>query len=116
WAQHAFVNPDAPEDNTINCINTPYNKTCWNDGYHYIHHERPALHYTDIPGEFQKRIGELSERKILTFEGIHYLHIFIWLMTKRYDKLAARLVNINNMFKSEEEAIAILKQRTQKFN
>jgi hypothetical protein len=116
WAQHAFVNPDAPEENTINCINTPYNKTCWNDGYHYIHHERPALHYTDIPGEFQKRIGELSERKILTFEGIHYLHIFIWLMTKRYDKLAARLVNINNMFKSEEEAIAILKQRTQKFN
>jgi len=116
WAQHAFVNPDAPEENTINCINTPYNKTCWNDGYHYIHHERPALHYTDIPGEFQKRIGELSERKILTFEGIHYLHIFIWLMTKRYDKLAARLVNINNMFKSEEGAIAILKQRTQKFN
>jgi fatty acid desaturase len=116
WAQHAFVNPDLPEDNTINCINTPYNKTCWNDGYHFIHHERPALHYTDIPGEFQKRIGEMAQRKILTFEGIHYLHIFIWLMTKRYDKLAARLVNINNMFKSEEEAIAILKQRTKKFN
>jgi hypothetical protein len=58
----------------------------------------------------------MAQRKILTFEGIHYLHIFLWLMTKRYDKLAARLVNINNMFKSEEEAIAILKQRTQKFN
>jgi hypothetical protein len=37
-------------------------------------------------------------------------------MTKRYDKLAARLVNIDNMFQSEEEAIAILKQRTKKFN
>jgi hypothetical protein len=116
WAQHAFVNPDLPEDNTINCINTPYNKTCWNDGYHFIHHERPALHYTDIPGEFQKRIGEMAQRKILTFEGIHYLHIFLWLMTKRYDKLAARLVNIDNMFQSEEEAIAILRQRTKKFN
>jgi hypothetical protein len=115
WAQHAFVDPNNPEENTINCINTPYNKTCWNDGYHYIHHERPALHYTDIPGEFLKRKSELAQRKILTFEGIHYLHIFLWLMTKRYDKLAARLVNIDNMFNSEEEAIALLKQRTKKF-
>ena len=116
WAQHAFVDPNNPEENTINCINTPYNKTCWNDGYHYIHHERPALHYTDIPGEFLKRKSELAQRKILTFEGIHYLHIFLWLMTKRYDKLAARLVNIDNMFISEKEAIALLKQRTKKFS
>jgi fatty acid desaturase len=114
WAQHAFVNPDNPEENTINCINTPYNKTCWNDGYHFIHHERPALHYTDIPGEFLKRKSEMARRKILTFEGIHYLHIFLWLMTKRYDKLAARLVNIDNMFSSEEEAVTLLRQRTRK--
>jgi phosphoribosyl-dephospho-CoA transferase len=37
-------------------------------------------------------------------------------MTKRYDKLAARLVNIDNMFSSEQEAIAILQQRTKKFS
>ncbi len=114
WTQHAFVNPENLEDNTINCINTPYNKTCWNDGYHAIHHIRPALHYTDIPLEFQKNKSQLAQQKIFTFEGIHYLHIFLWLMTKRYDKLAAHLVNIDNMFSSEEEAIALLKERTQK--
>jgi hypothetical protein len=35
-------------------------------------------------------------------------------MTKRYDKLAARLVNIDNMFSSEEEAVTLLRQRTRK--
>ena len=115
WAQHAFVNPTDMEDNTINCINTKYNKTCWNDGYHAVHHIRPALHYTDIPGEFIRNKDKFAEQKILTFDGIHYLHIFTWLMTKRYDKLAHNLVNINNMFSSEEEAIALMKERTRKF-
>jgi hypothetical protein len=58
----------------------------------------------------------MASRKILTFEGIHYLHIFLWLMTKRYDKLASRLVNIDNMFSSEEEAILLLQQRTRRIS
>ncbi len=115
WAQHAFVNLDDLEDNTINCINTKYNQMCWNDGYHAIHHVRPAMHYTDIPGEFLKTKDQLAEKKVLVFDGIHYLHIFLWLMTKRYDKLADNLVNINNMFNSNEEAIDLMKQRTRKY-
>lgn len=115
WAQHAFVNLEDMEDNTINCINTKYNHACWNDGYHYIHHVRPAMHYTDIPGEFLKTKDKMAEQKVLVFDGIHYLHIFLWLMTKRYDKLASNLVNLNNMFSSEEEAIELMKQRTQKY-
>jgi Fatty acid desaturase len=115
WAQHAFVHTEDPEENTINCINTKYNHTCWNDGYHAVHHLRPALHYTDIPGEFLKQKDEFAKTKVLVFDGIHYLHIFLWLMTKRYDKLAANLVNVNNMFASEEEAIALMKERTKKY-
>jgi fatty acid desaturase len=115
WAQHAFVNLDDMEDNTINCINTKYNQMCWNDGYHAIHHVRPAMHYTEIPGEFLKQKDKLAEQKVLIFDGIHYLHIFIWLMTKRYDKLADNLVNVNNMFSSKEEAIAVMKERTKKY-
>jgi hypothetical protein len=114
WAQHAFVDPNNPDENTINCINTKYNQTCWNDGYHAVHHIRPALHYTEIPVEFLKNKDVFAERKILVFDGIHYLHIFLWLMTKRYDKLADNLVNINNMFSSKEEAIALMKERTRK--
>lgn len=116
WAQHAFVNLNDLEDNTINCINTKYNNKCWNDGYHAVHHVRPAMHYTDLPNEFVKNKDWYAEKKILVFDGIHYLHIFFWLMSKRYDKLAAHMVNINNTFKDDAEAIAVMKARTKKWS
>jgi fatty acid desaturase len=118
WAQHSFIDKSDPENNftsAINCINTKYNHTCWNDGYHTVHHLRPALHYTEIPGEFLKLKDQFSEKKSLIFSDIHYLHIFIYLMTKRYDKLASHLVNINgNTFSNEAEAIVLMKERTKK--
>ena len=54
-----------------------------------------------------------AEKRTIVFDGVHYLHIFVWLMTKRYDKLAANMVNINNTFASDEDAIALLKERVQ---
>ncbi|MDP4264385.1 MAG: fatty acid desaturase [Bacteroidota bacterium] len=118
WAQHSFIDKEDPENNftsAINCINTAYNKTCWNDGYHTVHHLRPAMHYTDIPAEFLKLKDQFAEKKSLVFDGIHYLHIFMYLMTKRYDKLARHLVNINGTtFSSEAEAIALMKERAKK--
>jgi fatty acid desaturase len=86
WAQHSFIDKNDPENNftsAINCINTVYNRTCWNDGYHTVHHLRPAMHYTDLPGEFLKLKDQFAEKKSLVFDGVHYLHIFIFLMTKR---------------------------------
>jgi fatty acid desaturase len=118
WAQHSFIDPAEPDNlykSSINCINTVYNKKCWNDGYHIVHHLRPGMHYTEMPAEFFKRKDEFANNKALVFDGIHYLHIFTWLLTKRYDKLAENLVNINgNMFKSKEEAMMLLKERTKK--
>jgi hypothetical protein len=72
------------------------------------------MHYTEIPGEFIKLKDQFAEKKSLIFDGIHYLHIFIYLMTRRYDKLADNLVNINNTFSNKEEAIALMKERTKK--
>ena len=117
WTQHSFIDSNSPENlytSSINCINTKYNTICWNDGYHIIHHLRPGMHYTEMPGEFLKRKDEFAQNKAIVFDGIHYLHIFIYLLTKRYDKLADNLVNINNMFTSREEAINIMKSRTKK--
>ena len=84
WTQHSFIDKNDPENNftsAINCINTKYNQICWNDGYHTVHHLRPAMHYTEIPGEFLKLKEEFVRQKALIFDGIHYLHIFIYLMT-----------------------------------
>ena len=114
WVQHAFVDEKVPEHNSINCINTRYNHVCWNDGYHVVHHNRPALHYTEMPLEFLRNQDQIANDKTIVFDGLNYLHIFYWLMTKRYDKLADNVVNVNNMFSSKEEAMALLKERTKK--
>ncbi|MGN7784185.1 fatty acid desaturase family protein [Niabella sp. 22666] len=117
WTQHSFIDAQDPDNlytNSINCINTVYNHTCWNDGYHIIHHIRPGLHYTEMPAEFLKRKDEFANKKAIVFDGIHYLHIFIYLMTKQYHKLADNLVNINGMFDTREQAIAVMRERTRK--
>ena len=119
WAQHAFVDPHEPGNelaSTVICINTKYNHKCWNDGYHAMHHLRPGAHFTEYPAMFVKFLPKLKQHKTLVFDGIHYLHIFVWLITKRYDKLAANMVNIDNTFESEAAAIALLKSRTARFD
>jgi len=118
WAQHAFVGADDPGNpykNSITCINTKYNVKCWNDGYHISHHLRQTMHYTEHPGFFLKTIDQYVANEAIVFEGIHFLHVFIWLMRKRYDLLARHFVNIGGRYKSDEEVIAFLKSRTRRF-
>ena len=117
WTQHSFIDQSDPAghfSSVYNCINNSYNQNCWNDGYHSIHHLNPSLHYTDIPKTFLKNKDQFVKNKTFIFDGIHYLHIFFWLMTKSYDKLADHLVNIDNTFSSKQEAIALMKQRVMK--
>jgi fatty acid desaturase len=117
WAQHSFVDYDDPGNcfkNSITCINTSYNHKCWNDGYHINHHLKPSRHYLDYPLHFQKNLTDFSSNKAIVFEGIHYLHVWWYVINKNYKKLSEHIVNINGMFKNEEEAIALLKSRTSK--
>jgi fatty acid desaturase len=119
WTQHAFVDPDEPENDlasTITCINTTYNRKCWNDGYHTVHHVRPGAHYSEYPVIFRQIIPQMIANKTLIFTNIHYLHIFFYLVTKRYDKLATSLVNIQGTFRDNDDAIALMKRRTKKFS
>jgi fatty acid desaturase len=118
WTQHAFVDPEEPENefaSTVVCLNTEYNHKCWNDGYHAVHHLRPGAHYTELPGIFNQMLAEAQKHRTIVFEKIHYLHIFLYLMGKRYDKLASNMVNIDGTFKDENDAIQLLKTRTRKF-
>jgi fatty acid desaturase len=117
WTQHSFIDksdPDGHFSSVYNCINNSYNKNCWNDGYHSIHHLNPALHYTEIPATFLKNKEQFVKNRTFIFDGIHYLHIFFWLMTKRYDKLADHIVNIDNTFSSKQDVIDLMKQRVRK--
>ena len=114
WAQHAFIDANSPDNNyrnSITCINCTYNKTCFNDGYHIGHHLRPNMHWTDMPGEFQKNIEKYKQNNAVIFEGIDFFIVWFLLVTKNYKYLASKYVDINQQFQSQEEVILFLKKR-----
>lgn len=119
WAQHSFIaadDPGNPYKNSVTCINTKYNVKCWNDGYHISHHIDSNIHWTEHPAHFLSNIDKYAENNAIVFDGIHFLHVFIYLVRDRYDLLARHFVNIGNRFSSDEEIIAFLRSRTQKID
>ena len=117
WSQHAFIDGNSPDNcytNSITCINTKYNHKCWNDGYHISHHLRPAMHWTEHPAHFRKNLALYVENEAIVFDGIHFLHVFAYLMTKRYDLLARNFVNLSGQYQTDAEVISFLRERTQR--
>jgi fatty acid desaturase len=120
WAQHAFIDAASPENcyrNSITCINAGYNKRCFNDGYHIGHHLKPAMHWTDLPLEFQNNLNVYKQERAIVFHTVDFFIVWFFLMLRRYDWLAHFYVNLdsaNPMTKTE--IIALLKTRVQRIS
>ena len=116
WGQHAFVDEASPANNyrnSITCINSSYNRRCFNDGYHIGHHLKSTRHWTEMPGEFTRNIETYAAENAIVFAGIDFFVVWIFLMLKRYDWLAARMVSLGEAQPSLEQSIALLRSRTQ---
>lgn len=117
WGQHAFIDRATPKNNyrnSINCINVRYNHTCFNDGYHIVHHLKPAMHWLDLPGEFINNQEKYSAERGIVFQKVDFFMVWFYLMTKQYNVLVDKLVLFDDAIKTREEAIAFLKERTRK--
>lgn len=117
WAQHAFIDPQNPANiykNSITCINTVYNKKCFNDGYHIGHHLRPAMHWSEMPNDFLKNIDQYKQNEGIIFTGIDYFQIWFLLMIKNYKYLSQKFVSLSDVPASHYEIQELLKNRTQK--
>ena len=115
WAQHAFIDPNNPDDiykNSITCINTMYNKQCFNDGYHIGHHLRPALHWTEMPTNFLQNLDKYRKNDVVVFTGLDYFQIWFLLMTKNYNYLSKKFVPLSDNLTTKEAITAFLKSRT----
>lgn len=115
WGQHAFVDPHEPGNsykNSITCINSSYNKKCFNDGYHIGHHVRPNMHWTKMPEEFVKNIEDYRKEESIVFEKLDFFVVWFLLMTHNYKTLAKNYVNLNpEKPMTEDEIIKLLKSR-----
>lgn len=116
FAQHAFVdidNADDPFANSTNLTNTNYNHKSYNDGYHIIHHLRPAMHWTDMAQYYEDNVQDFVDADALVFDGIRdNQHVWFLLMTKNYDTLAEHMVNFHG--RTHEEKVAYIKNRTKR--
>jgi fatty acid desaturase len=118
WAQHAFIDEKQPGNiytNSITCINTSYNKKCFNDGYHIGHHLRPALHWTEMPKDFLNNLDKYRDNKAVVFTGLDYFQIWVLLMTKNYSYLGKRFVSLSEKPLPLKEVRNFLRSRTRSF-
>ncbi len=117
WAQHAFVDLSDPANaykNSITCINSRYNRRCFNDGYHIHHHINARCHWSDYPHEFKDNMQTYGKEDAIVFEGVDFFMVWAMLMLKRWDALAKRFVQLPGApQRSHEEIVALLKSRSQ---
>lgn len=120
WGQHAFVDPDDPANDfksSITCINSRYNRRCFNDGYHIIHHLKPALHYTEMADEFDKNRALYGKHDAIVFEGEDFFSVWLWLMLGNKKRLARKFVRLPGApQRSDEEVIALINRRVRPFD
>ena len=117
FGQHAFVDVNDPNNawtNSTNLINTPYNRDCFNDGYHIVHHIKPAMHWTEMAQWYADNIEKFAEQDSVVFSGLQDNQAVWWLVvTRQYGTLADHLVDFKG--RTREERIAFLQSRTRPF-
>jgi hypothetical protein len=117
WAQHAFIDPEDPANpyrNSITCINSGYNRRCFNDGYHIGHHVKASRHWTEMPVDFLANRDRYAAEDAIVFEKLDFFVVWAFLMLKRYDWLAKHYVDLGGPQRTREELIAYLRQRTRR--
>jgi len=101
WSQHIFIDPTRPTNNyalSYNCIDTFVNRRTFNDGYHVIHHYNARMHWSEMPEHFHSEGAQKKhqEEGALTFRGLHFFDVGMYVMTGRLQKLAEHYVHLGS--------------------
>jgi fatty acid desaturase len=114
WGQHAFINTTRENNgiaNSITCINSGYNRRCFNDGYHVGHHLKANRHWAELPKDLEDSYAMYAREGALVFEGLDFFLVSVLLWTGRWGILAKRFVRLDGKPRTDEEVIAMLKSR-----
>ncbi len=111
WVQHAFCDPERPEDYFANTVTVVDRVNFLNEGYHLCHHHRSSLHWTEMPVHFERIRDRMKEAGSLVFRDLDFMALFLELtLLRRMDVLAEKLVPWEPM--NHEQRLALLAKRT----
>jgi fatty acid desaturase len=111
WVQHAFCDPEHPEDYFACTVTIFDDVNFMNEGYHLCHHHRSGLHWTEMPAHMEQIRDKMKESGSLVFRDLDFMELFFELtFLRRMDVLAEKLVPWEPM--NHEQRLALLAKRT----
>jgi Fatty acid desaturase len=111
WVQHAFCDPEHPEDYFACTVTIFDGVNFMNEGYHLCHHHRSALHWTEMPAHLERIRDKMKESGSLVFRDLDFMDLFVELtLLRRMDVLAEKLVPWEPM--NHQQRLALLANRT----